>query len=314
MVDTLSSVTIAAKEYYDKKLLMRALPELALPMFGQQRNIPKRGGNSVSYRRYNTLSTATTALTEGVTPTADAISSTEVTKTVAQYGNYVEVSDQLDMMGIDPVISEMTEVLGENGGQSIEEIIRAELVTGTNVIYATGSSRGGISASNPLTTDLVRKAVKTLHASDAKPHRGTRNQMGHAGMYVGYTHPNTWYDMLGGTDVENTFQYSDPEKFYTLNLEELQGVAFAVSTKAPVFAGEGSGGADVYGTFIFGKEAYGVVNVANTGKYQTIVKNLGSGGTADPLDQRATIGWKSLQAPKILNNNFMVRIETGTSA
>lgn len=314
MTDTLGTLTAEAKAFYDRNLLERALPILGLAKAGQARNIPKNSGNQVSYRRFNQLSTATTALTESVTPAAAALSVTEVTGTVQQYGNYVQISDAIQMMGIDRVLTEATDVLGENAGQSVEEIIRAEVVTGTSVLYATGSARGSQTASNPITLTLVRKAVRTLMANDARPFYGDRDEMGQGGMFLGIIHPNAWYDLVGDTTVLNTFTYSDPEKLYTLKVPHLGQVAWMISTKAPVFTGQGSGGADVYGTMIFGKDAFGVTNVGGSGKFETMAKPLGSAGTADPMNQRATAAWVSWQLPKILNNNFFTRIETGVSA
>ena len=313
MVDTFGTLPAEVGKYYDRLLLSRALPTLYLPKIGQARNLPKNNGNNVSYPRFNTLATVTTALTEGLTPNPTNLSVTEVTGTVAEYGNYVEVSDALDLMAVDQVIRESVTLLGENGGQSVEEIMRAELVTGTSVLYATGSTRGAQTASSPITLSLVRKATRNLNANNAMPFYGERDGKGQGGMYIGYIHPNAWYDLQGDTQVLNTFSYSDPDKLYTLDLPTLGGVAWIVSTKAPIFSGQGLAGADVYGTFVFGREAFGALNVAGTGMWQTLVKQVGSSGAADPLNQRGSIGWKSFQMPKILNNTFFLRIEAGVS-
>lgn len=314
MPDTLGSLTAEAKAFYDRLLLDRALPVLGLYKAGQARNIPKNGGNQVSFRRFNTLSTATSALTESTTPSAASLSVTEVTGTVAQYGNFVTISDALDLMGIDPVLEEATMLMGENAAQSVEEVIRAELVTGTSVIYGTGSARNQQTASSPITFNLVRKAVRTLAANDAEPFYSTRGEDGQGGLYLGFIHPRMWYDLIGDTQILNTFSYSDPEKLYTMKIPELGQVAWIRTTKAPVFAGAGAASADVYAAMIVGQNAFGVVNVGGTGRFNSIIKQLGSSGSADPLDQRASVGWKAYQLPKILNNNFMVRIEAGVSA
>lgn len=315
MTDTLATLSSQAKQYYDRKLLERALPILAMARGAQKRDLRKNSGNQVEYRRFNTLSTATTALTEAVTPVAASLSVTTVTGTAAQYGNYVQVSDALDLMGYDKVIMEATELLGENAGQSVEEIIRTELVTGTSVSYATGSTRGAQTASSPITLTLVRKAVRTLRTNDAQPFYSSRSEEnGMGGLYMGFIHPRAMYDLVGDSAVQNTLTYSDPEKFYEMKVPVIGGVMWIETTKAPIFTGEGSVGADVYGTIIVGANAFGLVDVGGTGRFQTIAKPLGSAGTADPLNQRATVGWKSFQLPKILNNNFMTRIEAGISA
>lgn len=314
MGDTFSSLSAEAKTYYDRRLLERALPILGMSRAAQQRNILKNSGNQVEFRRFNTLSTSTTALTEAVTPSAASLSIGTVTGTVAQYGNYVQISDALDLMGIDPIITEATDLLGENAAQSIEEIVRTELVTGTSVLYATGAARSSQAAASPITLAMVRKAVRTLMVNDAIPFDSGRDDSGFGGLYMGFIHPRQWYDLLGDATVQNTFSYSDPEKIYTLKAPILGQVAWVVTTKAPLFAGSGASGADVYGAIICGKNAFGVVDVAGTGRFQTIAKPLGSAGASDPLNQRASVGWKSFQLPKILNNNFMIRIESGVSA
>ncbi len=314
---TLGTLTPQAKAFYDRRLLERALPILQMFKAGQARNIPKNGGNQVSYRRFNALSVATTALTEGVTPVGDSLTNTEVTGTVAQYGNFVTISDSLATMGIDQVMRESTTVLGENAAQSTEVILRTELVTGTSIQYATGNGREDQGPANPITWSLIRKGVRTLEANDTKPFTGSRNEdSGMGGLFIGFIHPNAWYDMIGSTDIKETFKYSDPEGIYKMNIPVIGGVAWVKTTYAPVFSGSGSGSpaADVYGTIICGLNAFGVVDVAGTGRFANEMKDFGSGGTADPLSQRATVGWKSWQLPKILNGNFMVRLEHGVSA
>lgn len=312
-IDTLATQTTQAKSFYDRNLLDRAMQILAMAKAGQQRNLPKGQGNQVSYRRFNALSTATTALTEGVTPASVALSITEVTGTVQPYGNYVTISDMLDMFGIDPVITEATNVLGQNAGESVEEIIRAEIQAGTSVLYGTGSARSSQTASNPITFTLVRKAVRTLMANNTKTYTGDRGANGMGGLFMGIIHPNQWFDLVGDTTVQNAAIYSDPDKIYKMEIPTIGSVMWIVTTLAPRFAGAGASSVDVYGALIFGLNAFGVVNCCGTGRFKSVINQLGSGGSADPLAQRATVGWKSLQLPKILNNNFMTRIETGVS-
>lgn len=255
-VATLGNQTTQAKQYYDKKLLLRAEQVTCFHNMGQVRNLPVNSGNQVSYRRFNALSTITTALTEAVTPLAQTASITEVTGTVAEYGGYIEHSNAIDDLGIDPFVAEMTDVLGQQAGESIDAITVNELVNGTSVSYATGTGRGDQIASSPITFALVRKAVRTLRANNAMPFYGERGQNGMGGMYLGFIHPRAWHDLSGDTNVQNQLIYNAAagDKFYTQRIPELGGIVWMVSTLAPVFTGAGSGGADVYGTIIVGKK------------------------------------------------------------
>lgn len=314
MADTLSSLAPQAKQFYDRTLLQRAIPILGMYKAGQRRSIPKNTGNQVSYRRLNALTPVSTALTEGVRPNPLSLSMTEITGTVQQYGAYVELSDTLDMMGIDPIVTESMGLLSEHAAQSTEQIVRAELVTGTNVIFGTGTQRSAQNAANPLTFAMIRRAVRTLDTNDAKPFYGSKDDTsGFGGLYLGFIHPRQWYDLVGDTVIQNTFVYSDPDKLYTMNLPVVGGVAWVKTTRAPIFTGAGASGADVYATIICGSDAFGVVDVGGTGRYSVIVKSAGTGGPTDPLDQISTIGWKAYQYPKILNNSFMIRVETGVT-
>jgi len=84
------------------------------------------------------------------------------------------------------------------------------------------------------------------------------------------------------------------------------------TTEAKIFEKAGSASKDVYATLVLGADAYGVTEVEGGG-LQHIAKPLGSAGTSDPLDQRATAGWKAIKVAERLVEQFMVRIESKSS-
>ena len=93
-----------------------------------------------------------------------------------------------------------------------------------------------------------------------------------------------------------------------LTLEE----AVTVADNAVIYPGEGGkGGLAVYGCLFVGKGAYGVVDLSEG--TEVIVKPRGSSGTADPLDQRSSVGWKGIHAAAILYDEYIVRVECGSS-
>ena len=63
---------------------------------------------------------------------------------------------------------------------------------------------------------------------------------------------------------------------------------------------------------VIGANAYGVTEIEGGG-LKTIIKQLGSAGTSDPLDQRSTIGWKAFHTAERLVENYMIRIESASS-
>lgn len=292
--------------YYDKKLLSRLLPNLVHMKFAQKRPIPRNGGKTINFRRFSPLAPALTPLTEGVTPDGNNLTITEIEATLAQYGDYVEISDVLDLVAIDPVLDETAELLGEQAAKTLDIIARDALNIGTTVQYAGGhTDRDQITASDVLTVDEVRKAVRTLKRNNAKPIDG-RN-------YLGIVEPGTTYDLQSDPKWEEASKYAGSGQIFSGEIGRLYGVRFVETTFAKKFEGEGSGGIDVYSTLIIGKDAYGMSDVESSGAVKNIIKPHGSGGTSDPLNQRATSGWKALFVVKILEELAILRIEHAVS-
>lgn len=291
--------------YYDKKLLGRLLANHVFMQFGQKRPIPKNGGKTINFRQFSPLSTATTPLTEGVTPAGNSLTVTEKTASVDQYGDFIEISDVLDMVAIDPVLDETADLLGEQAAETLDVLVRDVVVAGTNVQYAGGVASRATVAAN-LTVDEIRKAVRTLKRNKVKPVDGKD--------YVAFVEPGTTYDLQGDTKWEDYNKYVNPEKMYSGEIGRLFGVRFVETPLAPVFAGAGSAGADVYATIIIGKDAYGIVDVAGSGAVQNIIKPHGSAGSSDPLNQRATSGWKAMFTTSRLEELAILRIEHTVSA
>lgn len=305
-VTTQASLSPTIQTYYDKKLLARLLPMLFHMKWAQKRPIPKNGGKSINFRQFTPLSHATTPLTEGVTPAGNSLTITEIDATLAQYGDFIEISDILDMVAIDPVLDETADLLGEQAAQTLDVIAREVLAAGTTVQYANGKlSRATIDAADVLTVLEIRKAVRTLKRNNVKPIDG-RN-------YVAIVEPGSTFDLQSDPKWEEAAKYGKPEQLFDGEIGRIFGVRFVETSLAKIFAGAGDAGADVAATLVFGKDAYGMSDVESSGAVKNIIKPHGSGGTSDPLNQRATSGWKATFVVKILEQLAMVRIEHGIS-
>ncbi|CAB4127934.1 hypothetical protein UFOVP103_5 [uncultured Caudovirales phage] len=295
--------------YYEKKMLSRLIPNFVYTSLGQKRSIPKNGGKTINFRKVEKILGTTTALTEGTTPTGKSITVTPLTATVSQYGDFVEVSDFLDLTSIDALIDEMATVFGEQAADTMDQVCREALSIGTSFQYASNrASRVTITTADTFNVTELRKALRTLRSNNAKPMSD--------GYFVAIIHPRTLYDLQNDTAWVNAHLYTDIgiKDLYKGEAGMLYGVRFIVSTNAKVFSAGGSGGIDVYGTLIFGNEAFGVVDVAGGSSVQMIIKPHGAAGTADPLNQRGTIGWKVNFAAVILQDTAMIRVEHSVSA
>ena len=307
-VTTDSGLSVENKTFYDRTLLESAKPNLIHSQFGQKRPIPKNGGKKIEFRRYGALPKALTPLTEGVTPDGRKLTVTAIEAEVHQYGDYVALSDVLDLTAIDNNVLEATKAIGNQAGLTLDTITRNILQAGTNVQYcpkigATGTtavtSRADIDATCKLTVDEIKKAVATLKANNVPKISGS---------YVAIIHPYAAYDLMSDPAWEEMRKYTSAENMYEGEIGRIAGVRFVESSEALIV--KTSTNPAVFCTLVLGENAYGITEVTGGG-LKTIIKQLGSAGTADPLDQRSTVGWKAMQTAEILQQNYMIRIESG---
>ena len=254
-VTTTTDLTIEMKTYYEKTLLQTAEPNLVHHQFGEKYPIPKNGGRKIEFRKFDDLPKNLTALTEGVTPDGKKMTVKNVEATVNQYGDYVTLTDVLELSAIDNVIVEATRKIGKQGGMTMDTVVRDIVHAGTNVQYADGSitGRSNVTADNKMTVDCIRRAVRTLKNANTDPRDD--------GYFVAIIHPDVAYDLMNDPAWEAVKVY-DPEDWYRGEIGRIAGVRFVESTEAPKFVNKGSGSSiDVYSTLVLGAGAYGVVDV-----------------------------------------------------
>lgn len=308
-------------EFYDRTLLERVIPKFNYQRFAQVRDIPANSGtNTIKFRRYASLTAATTPLTEGITPTGSQLSQSTITAEVAQYGDYMIVTDVVSYESKDPILTEMAEILGDQAGDTLDQLTRDVLLAGTSVYYGgVATSRVTVAAGELITATLIKKSVRLLKNNKAMKISEMVNASVNVGTtplqscFIGFVHPNTVYTLKGLTGWKSVETYSQNKVVMEDEVGALDEVRFIESTNAKVFTGAGAAGIDVYGTLIVAAHAYGVTRVTGQAM-KNIVKPLGSGGSVDPLDQRQTSGWKATFVAKILNNDFMVRLEHAVEA
>ena len=300
-------LSIEMKTFYSDYLIDMAEPELVHDQFGQKHPIPKNGGKSIEFRKYDALPAVpdNMVLTEGVTPAGQNMNVGKVTSDVKQYGGYVALSDMLLLTAIDNNLVQATALIGSQAGRVSDAITRNIINAGRQVQFPDGtdSLRTNIDKGHVLTVDLIRKAVRKLKVMNAPKING---------YYAGIIHPDCSYDLMNDEKWVNVKTYSDPEGIYEGEIGRIEGVRFVETSEAMVWRGAGKDNTDVYSTLIIGANAYGVTEVTGGG-LEHIVKQLGSGGTEDPLNQRATVGWKLTKTAEILVDQYMCRIETAST-
>jgi N4-gp56 family major capsid protein len=310
-----NTLSAEMKTFYDMTLIDEAGPQLVHDQFGQKRPIPANGGKTIEFRKFSPLPKALTPLTEGVTPDGKRLDVTAITATVNQYGDYITQSDVLELTSLDNTILEATKLLGRQAGATLDTITRDILVAGTNVNFAPKivsgaetavTARSGLDTTAKLTVKTIQKAVAKLRGQNA-PTIG--------GKYVAIIHPYVAYDLMRDPEWIDAHKYAQPTELYEGEIGEIAGVRFVQTTEAKVWNDSTcpSAGSGVYhpvfATLVLGEGAYGVTEITGGG-LQTIVKQKGSAGTGDPLDQRSSVGWKAIKTAERLIESYMVRIES----
>lgn len=315
----------ATQSLFNTLLLRRGLPMLIHQVGVKIYPLARRSGKTMIWRRYEELAVATTPLVEGINPAGKAKTKTDVSATIQPYGDFIEDSDMTLSTLPDPHAVENVELLGEQMGRSFDQLYRDTWASFTNTTYANGTTTATVTQivdRNDLDRAyralMSRDAMKFTPMIMAGPNEGTSSIMP---AYWGMCHEDVAFDLR---HVEGFVLLSDyAGKGGTLEGEfgaDRNGIRFLSSSQGYVLAGatgttsagtdvQNTGGfVDVYSIFIVGRDFAGGVSLAGDNG-RVISKPLGSAGSADPLDMRATIGWKKYDARAVLNQSFAQEIQ-----
>ena len=307
--NSLTTLTIENKIFYEKTLLKRLKDSFVLFNYGKKAVLPKHHGNSISWRKFRKFEIPANSLTEGVTPTpVNNLQPVEFRAMLSQEGDYIELTDLIDLEGIDPVVTETSELFGEQIAEKVDSLIRGTLTSGINVYYGgQKTSRASVTATDTLKLDDLNRMKAILKKYKVQPFEG--------GKYVLLVSPEVQYDLLKATD-NNSFidiaKYAKTESILTGEVGTILGFKIVVDNGITTVAGSNS--VIVHQCIALGKDAFGVVMLeGETNKPSIIHKPLGSGGTTDPLDQRQTLGWKiNGFATRILYDEAVMRVEVAS--
>ena len=295
----------AIETWYDTLLLVRLQSKLIHEQFAEIRNQPGKTGNTIKFRRYSNLSPATTKLTEGQTPDGQAVGQTDLTAKTAQYGDFVTITDIVDLTVQDAVMTEVASLLGDQAGQTRDILVKDMLGATASVTNAAGGSNPSATVtlpSNIFNTD-INAIVQVLLSANAQ----MRTTVVSATPGVGTLPVREAYwgtintDLLTGTnDLEGVtgFLHASEYPSQMTRLETEWGstgnVRWVHSTNA--FKDD----TPEYRLNIIATNAYAITSITG-GTLQFIIQQFGMGD--DPLKQRMTSGWKFNHASRILNDN-----------
>lgn len=284
-----------------KSFLENGEPSTVFMRFGTKAS--HQGYKSITWPRLWVMRTslADAALVEGVTPDGHTNAVKTVTAVPVQLGDYSIISDVLDVETLLPIIAAQGRELANNAGRLIDEFIQDTLANSSiGVIYAgSATARDELTAADVMDLDLVLKAC-TFLASQGQTGERFKIIM-HPNVFLDYaksSSTNTWLNKLIYEDFKGI-----KDGFVTA------GVNYDIYISANVkpFVVDDDTDFNVYPTYAFRDGAYGVWTLQNL---QTFYKPFWAAGTEDPLNQRATVGWKCMYGAAVLNDLFIVRIES----
>ncbi len=309
--------------FYDSTLLRRAQPYIIHEVVGQQRPMASKQGNQILFRRYESLNLATTPLTTGETPDGQSMSKTDVLGSLKQYGDFIGIDDWVDLVGRDPHLTEAAELLGEQMGQTRDTLIKW-MIPG-EYLKNVGSGTSGYDSvdgsDDALAEDDIESAIDNLTGNNArfvtnvvKPSTGY-NTTPIRPAFVAFVHPDLRQKVEAMSNFVPVSEYPSQESIMDAEWGAVKNVRFLMSTLADakeLDTYHNVSGNNNYTIPVYGTNAFGVTEVTG-GAASNIVKAFGSGGASDPLDQRATSGWKMALTATILNPAFMTVIYNVTT-
>lgn len=315
-VDTSGNDFTPEKAVFYNRVFMKNYAEKQIhAQFGNHQTMPKHNGGIVNIRGISPYPTKTTPLREGVTPEPNAQNYYYIEIPVNQYGAFTPITDWARFAARDDVVVKDAEELSSQAGRTIEEIDVEVLNGGANVMYSPAvasdgtetpvTTRAAVSALSKFRVKDCFRALNFLELQNAEPVDGNH--------FVAVVHPNVKFDILNDPQFESIVKYSDAELIYNGEIGRIANIRFVKSNFAKVFKGAGLNSADVYSTLVIAKDAYDTIEIEGEGM-QTIIKPLGSAGSADPLNQRSSQGWKTTHGIGITGQCFILRIESGSSS
>jgi N4-gp56 family major capsid protein len=312
-------------------MLEHAEPILVLEKFADAKPMPRNKAETMTFRRPVPYAVSTTQLVEGVTPVPKQIQYEDVSVTIGQYGDLLELTDRVTDLAEDPVLSDMAMLAGEQAAETKELILWGAIKGGTNVAYSgTGTPAARSDVNDVLTLNLQRNAVRNLKSQRARKHTKmvSASRMfateAVAPAFIAFGHTDVEQDirdMDGFTPLE---RYGNVSPISDYEVGKVEDVRYILSPVLEPFQNAGSGtlngmsstggsNADVYPIIICGRHSYGAVALKGANSMNPYVVNPDQRSKSDPLGQRGFVSWKMYFAALILNQAWIQRIEVGAT-
>ena len=327
-VTNYSGVSQRTAAWVATEMLAHAEPILCVQKFAQTKPIPKNKAEGAKFRRPVPFAVATTPLTEGVTPSSQALTYEDVPVTLQQYGAVVEITDKVQDMVEDPVLKDASMLCGEQAAETMEILTWNVLKAGTSIFYTNGTVVTDVNTA--LGLGKLQAAVRLLKKNRAKM---VTEMLSGSTNYK--TEPvGAGFIAFGHTDLDSDIRlisgfvpvelYGQSTKALPYEIGKVQNIRFILS---PLFTPLANGGgdkgsmvsttgvkADVYDLVIIAKDSYGLTPLKGSNSIEPMIMPPGVARGGDPLGQRGTVGWKTWFQALRLNEAWLTRIRCAVTA
>lgn len=297
-MNTSGNLSQEVSTFYEKVFLERAQYELVLGEGAQKRTHPTGEGRTVNFTRYVPLTIITTPIGEGSNPVACAITASTVSMTLSEYGLTISTSRMLSLVSIDSGMREKIALVGQNMGETLNRLTRAELENGT-AFYGNNHSVSTFTAGDILDACDIRNMVQTLELNKAMPYKD--------GLFMGKTDPISKYNLLGDSTWVNSKTYSDVKDLYNGEMGELYQVRWLLNkdvSSGTEAAGTASSTVIRYYTYVHGDNAFGVYDLEKDQPKLYILPNVVD--SSSPAGRVSIVSWAGSFATKILNSTWVL--------
>lgn len=304
-----TGLTQEMSTYYEGTFLDRAEYEYIFNEGGQMRSMPANEGKAVNFTRHTPLATVTTALTEGTNPAENALTATTVSAQLAEYGTTVKISRFLSLTSIDQNNEEKIGVVGQNMGETVDELTRNELATGgTAQLAGAKANLTDVAITDVMSVDEIRRSVRTLKKNKAKGYQSTN------GRWVAKLGPDTSYDVTKDNVYINSDVYDNgAERLYNGELGKIIGARLIESPNQKETVDGGNTSADIIWSFIHGQNAFGCIDLTGDKPDVFIIPNtkIDSGNAAGRF---SLVSWAGSYVCKTLNTAWLIAVKSGATS
>lgn len=278
-----SVITSDQEKFLVNKLLARSSIRLVMGGLCDSINMREGAGLTAYMVRYKRMSVPLTTLTESVTPTQSTFALEEVTVTLDQWGDFLEISDVAQLTAKHPIMTQCVELLADNAARVMDREITLVMLAGTNVQYGDGSvaSRTTITSAMTISDTIIQKLRVTLVNAGAPPRggpSGDAKQVATSGnfqnglSYVAVCGPEVIGDIQRPNNSFGTWvsaaTYANAKALYASEVGTWQGVRFVETNFIPKFSLLGNTTVAVADTAAFGTNTP-TITYANSGGAMT---------------------------------------------